>query len=199
MSLRSLILSSMFACLLSIFAAPCAFAHPHVFVDAKVSLVFDEKGLTGFEEEWIFDEMFGKMIIDDYDKDKNGVFDEKEAVKVKLEAFENVKEWDYFHEISIQGKKFKVQWVKDFKVKIVKGLLIYTFFIPCHVPLDSQNKKINFSLSDPTIYTDLIFTKDSPYYKGNKDLYSLSHKLDDGVQPSGQVLAQTLKIQLKRK
>jgi ABC-type uncharacterized transport system substrate-binding protein len=50
---------------------PCsASAHPHVYVDARVDVVFDDKGLAGFKVTWVFDEMFSNMIA--YDFDTNG-------------------------------------------------------------------------------------------------------------------------------
>ncbi len=179
--------------------ASSAWAHPHVFVDARIHLVFDEKGLVGFREAWAFDEMFGQFILEDYDTNKNRVFEKEEVAKIKAEAFDNLKKSDYFHVVKLDGKAFKVAWVKDFSVSVEKGRVVYRFLVPCHTALAATPKTIDFSLSDPTIYTDLLFTEDSPIPEGKKELFSVSHVLDDGVQPSGQVLAPTLKITVKRK
>ena len=54
-------------------------AHPHVFIRNTLTFVFDENGLKGIEQRWVFDEMFSAGIIFDYDTDANGSFDPVET------------------------------------------------------------------------------------------------------------------------
>jgi len=176
-----------------------SFAHPHVFVDAQLTLVFDAEGLTSFQETWAFDEMFSEFIFEDYDKNKNRQFEKAEIAKIKEEVFDNLKNSGYFHVVTINGKPFKVTDVNNFSVKVSKGQVVYAFTIPCKQKYTGSPLVIDFSISDPTVYTDIIFTKNTPQLAGNSKAFDVSHLLDDGVQPSGQVLAQTLKITVKRK
>ncbi|ETR73002.1 MAG: hypothetical protein OMM_01274 [Candidatus Magnetoglobus multicellularis str. Araruama] len=40
-----------------------ALAHPHVFVECTVTIVFDDQGLAGFHNHWVMDRMFsGNML-----------------------------------------------------------------------------------------------------------------------------------------
>jgi len=48
-----------------------SFSHPHVFIYNSIKVVFDEKGLAGFELKWVFDDMFSNMIINDFDQYDN--------------------------------------------------------------------------------------------------------------------------------
>ncbi len=189
----------LFLCLVTI-PTSSARAHPHIFVDARVTLLFDEQGLAGFRQEWTFDEMFGEFILEDYDANKNKRFEDKEVLKIKAEAFDNLKESDYFHIVQLNGKPFAVKYATDFSVQFKNERVVYTFTVPCHMKVAAKSTlDISLSLSDKTIYTDLVFTKDSPKSDGKSSLFNTQHKLDDGVQPSGQVLAQTLHIKVTRK
>ncbi len=182
-----------------LFSSGTAWAHPHVFVDARVMLLFDGDGLAGFREEWTFDEMFGEFILGDYDANGNKRFEPAEIAKIKAEAFDNLKDHAYFHIVKLNGKPFDVKWVTDFTVRLKEGRVVYGFTIPCHVKVEMPSLEVSLSLSDPTIYTDIVFTKDSPQTDGNSKPYKIAHRLDDGVQPGGQVLAQTLRITVARR
>jgi len=193
-------ISALLAFLLVCGLGAYAWAHPHIFIDSRITLIFDEKGLVAIQEEWVFDEMFGQFILEDYDANKNKKLEPAEGKKIKAEAFDNLKDHGYFHIVKLNGKPFTVKTVTDFSVAMVKGRVAYRFTTPCRKAIDKTPLDIYFSLSDPTVYTDLLFTKDSPLSGGAAaEKYTVTHKLDDGVQPSGQVLAQSLLIKVKRK
>lgn len=147
------------------------FSHPHVFIYNSVKVVFDEKGLTGFNIKWAFDDMFSSMIINDFDKNKNGHFEPSEIEALKNGAFSNLKEFDYFTHIKINKKPFKVMFVKDFSAEIKDNILIYRFFVPCHVQAVSSFKEVKIAIYDSSFYSSVFLTKnpicfeDSAYYE----------------------------------
>ena len=61
---------------LSIIAAcalPCqAVAHPHVFVQARMTLVFDENGEIAVKLDWFYDEFFSLLVSTDMGIDLDG-------------------------------------------------------------------------------------------------------------------------------
>ena len=81
-----------------------AFPHPHVFIDNTVAIVFDGEGLAGFRLYWLFDEMFSNMLIHDYDKNGDGKFEEGEIKGLKRGAFSNLKKFNYFIRLKVNGK-----------------------------------------------------------------------------------------------
>ena len=53
-------------------AAP-ALAHPHIFIDAKVTVVFDDSGaISALRNEWTFDEAFSSWVIQGLDTNNDG-------------------------------------------------------------------------------------------------------------------------------
>lgn len=66
--MRPVLLSTVIACL----AAPAA-AHPHIFVEAAVELVFDDTGrMAGVRLSWTYDEFFSFMLTSDLELDMDG-------------------------------------------------------------------------------------------------------------------------------
>lgn len=137
-----------------------SFSHPHVFVYSSIKIVFDEKGLTGFKVKWAFDDMFSNMIINDFDKNKNGSFEPPEIEAIKNEAFSNLKQFDYFTHIKVNAKPFKVEFVKDFSAEIKDNILIYRFFVPCRVQVVSSFKEVRISIYDISFYSSVFLIKD---------------------------------------
>ncbi len=137
------------------------FSHPHVFVDAELTIVFDEKGLAGFRQRWVFDEMFSSTMLTNFDKNKDHVLDVHEIGEIKKGAFNNLRNYGYFTHILIDGNIFDVNYVTEFSAGIHDNRLLYTFFIPCHVVAGDQVKQVTVSVFDETYYTDVALVPDS--------------------------------------
>ncbi|MCG8685175.1 MAG: DUF1007 family protein [Desulfobacterales bacterium] len=133
------------------------FAHPHVFIEQRTTLVFDDKGFAGFRINWAFDEMFSVMIGEDFDKDQNKHLDENEVRVIKEKAFGYIAEYNYYINVKIDGKPFAVKFIKDFNATLEKGKLKYEFFIPCHVTAVNADKQIILSPYDPEYYSAIYF------------------------------------------
>ena len=73
--------------LLAAVALP-VFAHPHVFVDNRMTVQFGEGMLQGIVFTWTFDDMFSNMILADYDPKHTGQFDAVQVKAVKAGAFD---------------------------------------------------------------------------------------------------------------
>ena len=139
-----------------------AFSHPHVFIENKITIIFDQKGLAGIRVKWVFDEFFSTMIACDYDKNHNSNLENSEIALIKNEAFTNLANFAYFTFIKINGKPFQVKYTRDFTAILSSGKLTYEFLIPCHVMASVNLKEITISQYDPTYYTFLTFTREQP-------------------------------------
>ena len=134
-------------------------AHPHTFINQKIKIVFDDKGVAGFNIWWEFDEMFASMIIGDYDANKNQVLENNEVAVIKEKAFSYLSNFNYFIFIKIDNKVFNVKFVKDFFAKIQDKKLIYEFFVPCHVRAVENAKHMVVATYDPSYYSALFFSE----------------------------------------
>lgn len=181
--------------------ADVLWSHPHVFIDSAVDIVFDENGLSGFGIQWQFDEMFSSMIILDYDKNGNRQFESSEIALVQKEAFANLRKFDYFTHIKINGNPFKVQFVTDFSAQIKKDKLIYRFFVPCHVQAIETIKTVKLAIYDQTYYSS-VFLIDNPVSYKNRSSFDVDHtikKNKDDAFYFGQIYPEEITLNFRRK
>lgn len=169
-----------------VFLSPSlSFCHPHVFITNRLTIVFDEKGLAGIRVEWVFDEFFSSMIAGDYDHNRNDKLEDSEISVIKKEAFSYLVNFDYFTFIKINGKPFKVKYVRDFSASLSKGRLIYEFFVPCHVRAVSAYKKFTISQYDPSYYTAVFFASEQPVIQeGGADFETIYHDIAENKNES---------------
>ena len=135
------------------------YAHPHVFISQKMKIVFDEKGLAGFNIEWEFDDMFTTMITEDYDVNQNQILEKNEVATIKEKAFSYLANSNYFTFIKIDNKPFTVKFVQNFFAKIKNKKVIYEFFVPCHVSAGKNAKQVIVAAYDPSYYSAIFFAK----------------------------------------
>jgi ABC-type uncharacterized transport system substrate-binding protein len=168
-------------------------AHPHVFIDNRISVVFDDKGLMGFKHEWIFDEMFSSTIIQEFDLDADGNFNEKEIKGVVKGAFTD---------ITINGQRFKIKEFKDFQARIDSGVMIYEFFIPCGVTASRVIQEVKIAVYDPTYFVQVLWTSQKTYSFEDTSKVELSYEVIEDEKNAyyyGQIIPEALKINFRKK
>lgn len=178
-----------------------ATGHAHVWIHNAVIVHFDKEGMAGFKQEWVFDEMFSNMIIHDFDRNQNGKFEFPEVKEVYKGAFSNLKKFNYFTHVKINGKQFKVKFVRDFNAKIVKNRVIYNFFVPCHVKATSSFKEIRIGIYDKSFYTSVTLLKDQVLFK-NDTGYEHHHNVElNKNEPYyyGQVYPEEIVLRFRKK
>ncbi len=197
---RTLILIGL--ALLWAFQGPmAAWAHPHVFIHAAVDAVFDREGLAGFRVRWVFDEMFSSTIRMDYDLNDNSQFEPSEVKALEKGAFSNLKNFNYFVHVDIQGKPFEVSFVKDFDAEIKGEKMLYAFFVPCHVRATDRFKDIHVAIYDPEFYCSVFLVEDPLAYE-NREPYETSYRVEDNPDRAyyfGQIIPREIRMRFKRK
>jgi ABC-type uncharacterized transport system substrate-binding protein len=134
-------------------------AHPHVFLETSLTIIFDRHGLKGIGVRWRFDPMFTAMITQEFDRNRDRRFNASEIKTIRRRAFSNLRHFGYFTPISVDGRKVAVTSVRKFKASLVRGRLIYAFYIPCRIPVGSRPNLIVIGQYDPTFYTRVSFSR----------------------------------------
>lgn len=128
-------------------------AHPHVFVDCSLTFEFDAQGLKGVRQKWWFDEMFAAMILGDFDLNHDSVFTPEEAEALENGAFVNLKNFNYFNRIFIDGKPFDNIEALEFKPSVEGTTLVYEFFIPLQLKDNKHGHVVKVTIFDESFYT----------------------------------------------
>jgi len=179
-----------------------ALSHPHIFIDQKIKIVFDDQGLAGFTIHWTFDDMFTSMIVGDYDKNQNGVLEKVEVALIKKEAFSYVSNYNYFTFVKIEGKPFDLKFIQNFSAELHDKKLVYKFFIPCHVMATSNFKQVTVASYDPSYYCAVLFGNNGSVSLDNSESFEVKTAIKEDKSTSiyyGQVNPWALFLDFRKK
>lgn len=189
-------------CLLLLIIPSFLQGHPHIFIDNKVTIVFDGKGLAGFSLDWVFDKVFSASIIHDFDLNGDGVFSKNEIGAIKESAFSNLSNFNYFCAITINGSVFRVQYVTEFFAAMSENRVIYRFFVPCHVQGIAEFKMVTAAVYDETYFTDIIFDPEEAVCIENGDFFENSYTLAENKKRAywgGQIIPTEIRLRFRKK
>lgn len=137
-------------------------AHPHMFIDSHVSAVFNQEQLQGFWIEWKFDQMFTASIRIDYDRNRDGEFNDSEVRLIEENAFANLKNYHYFTTIFHGENSHRVERVEKFSAWMENERLVYRFFVPQSIPISKEKNRVKVVIFDDTFFCDIAYMEENP-------------------------------------
>jgi ABC-type uncharacterized transport system substrate-binding protein len=166
-------------CIAMVFLAVAfpAFAHPHVFVNDKITVQFEAGMLQGITFTWTFDDMFSSMILSDYDPKHTGHFDAAQVKAVKAGAFDNLENYHYFIALAVGKKQVPRFTIDRFAPSVADaGKLVYSFFVPLKLPVQPTEQTVRLTVYDDSYYVafDLLHLQDVTVQAGAEVACSLS-------------------------
>lgn len=145
---------------LSWLAPAAAFAHPHIFAEARLEVVAGADGtVSELRNVWRFDEMFSASVIMDFDKNANLLLDPDELAEVGQTVLDSLEEFSYYTSIRGDGKDIKVARPDAINVDYQDGQLLMFFVLKPDEPLPLKGK-LTFGVYDPTFYAAMEFSTD---------------------------------------
>lgn len=155
--------------LLGFLAIPVsAFAHPVILITYTVGFRFDSNELQGFTETWWFDQVHSQQILQMFDANHNGQIDPGELPALKAGYFEDLRDYNFFSSVVLNGKAIPTKAVADFSARFENHTMVYRFFVPLKIPVAASGQELDLTVWDPTYFTDLSprgsdpFTLDKP-------------------------------------
>ena len=136
-----------------------ATAHPHVWIDSEATMEFKKGRLTAVHMRWSFDDLFSSFVLGEFDKNKDKKLDKAESAEVQKNAFSNLKNFNYFTHLRVDGEKVKIMAVRNFKPSVEDGKVVYRFTVDLPQPVDPNAKAVGLSVYDDTFYVDVAFAK----------------------------------------
>jgi ABC-type uncharacterized transport system substrate-binding protein len=139
-----------------------AAAHPHVFIDSRVTFLFDGSKLTGFRENWLFDEVFSDQLLQDFDADRNGQFSKAESDKMGAETLPNLAQFRYFTYVWVAGKDLGKIAPTDFRASAKNKLVTFDFLVKLPHPIDPRQADFALEINDREYYVEVLLAKGTP-------------------------------------
>ena len=142
-------------------APVAAFAHPHIFIEARLEVVAGPDGnIKELQNVWRFDEVFSSSVLFDFDKNTNLKLDPDELKDVGNTVRDSLAEYDYYVNMSLNGKVIKVNKPDVINVDYKDGQLLMLFKVTPAEPMPLKGNRLSFGIYDPTLYTSVDFPTD---------------------------------------
>lgn len=141
--------------LLTAFAVPItAAAHPHVFVEAQVTVVFDQDGGIGVKLDWFYDDFFSLLVTTDLGIDMDGDLVLTSAEQDLLDT--QITAWppDYAGDLEVSqgGEVLTLASKQDHTMTYAEGLFHEAHFRPVS-GLADRDTPLQIRVYDPSFYT----------------------------------------------
>ncbi|PYE24502.1 ABC-type uncharacterized transport system substrate-binding protein [Rhizobium sp. PP-CC-3A-592] len=154
-----------------------AFAHPHIFAEARLEVVSDDTGhISQLRNVWRFDELFSASVLLDFDKNSNATLDPDELAEVGQTVLDSLSEYNYYTTIYDNGKLVKVSKPDAIHADFKDNQLLLIFAVK---PAESMPLKgtMSFGIYDPTLYTAIDFPSDGDLAVVGDKLAACQHKV----------------------
>ena len=160
--------------------ASVAMAHPHVFVDATVKVLFNEKGLSGVQNHWVYDEVYSAATIASVDKDGDGNLSASESEMLKTVVLSEAAKSNYFNYIQSGSEFLKAGKFLSFKASVKNRRLVLDFVLEFVVPVASDYTMLVLVVADPSNYVQVTADMENADVSapGNIDVEYFSDSLE---------------------
>ena len=136
-------------------ASPAA-AHPHVWVDYELTVMFDKGLIVALREDWSFDEDFSSAALHDAVGAKPvKTIGPKENAELEKNAFSNLKNYGYFTHVFPAEGKVETGEASGFKARLDGAKLAYSFTVPLAHGIDAKPGPVGIGIWDDTYYVDV--------------------------------------------
>jgi len=140
-----------------------AAAHPHVWIEMRSDIVFNDQGLiTGINLMWTFDDAYAQMALDGLDTDKDGVYSQAELEPLTKENLESLKDYDFFAVLRFNGEKQVFGPIVESGQIYSNNKLQLHFQLPLKTPVDPVKGEFVAKVYDPEFYIAIDYVKDDP-------------------------------------
>lgn len=136
---------------------PVAQAHPHIYIEGGIELVFNPQGqATGVRQSWQFDELFSTYALQGMTRDQAGQVAPAELDKITGEWMTALAdpESHFFTKITLAGQPLKLgaprNALSTWDPKASQ--LVLSFDLPIEPPINIDAKGLEVDIQDPSYF-----------------------------------------------
>lgn len=132
-----------------------AFAHPHVFADVKVKVLYDATGFVGVENRWSYDEIYSAAMLSSVDNNGDGKISVDEQPPLQTAILGPIEKNNYYNYVQAGSDFLKARKIRNFKASMVKGKLVLDFVVDFSMPATADWTMLVVVVADPTNYIQM--------------------------------------------
>lgn len=175
--------------LLAALSVPAA-AHPHVWIEMRSDVVFNDQGLiSAVNLSWTFDDAYAQMALDGLDANGDGVYSDSELDPLTKENMESLKDYDYFTSVRFDGEAQALGSIVESGQIYSANKLQLHFQVALAKPLDPKAGDFLLKVYDPEFFIAIDYAKDDPV--GVVGPMPSACALDVGPVPTGEEVEKT--------
>jgi ABC-type uncharacterized transport system substrate-binding protein len=132
------------------------FAHPHTFIDTYFKINAKNNIISNLHIQWKFDIMTSQLLLMEFDKNGDQIFDKKELSYIELVYFLPLKDYNYY--MDIKYNQTLVNFIPyNFNAFLEKNLqLVYEF----DIKIDRPKEKLQIDIYDEEMFTAFMVKKE---------------------------------------
>jgi ABC-type uncharacterized transport system substrate-binding protein len=151
------------ALLASMAAAAPAGAHPHVWIEMRSDVVFNDQGqITAMNLMWTFDDAYAQMALDGLDTNGDGVYSPTEIDPLTKENIASLKDYGFFTVMRYNGQKQELGEVTQYGQIWSNEKLQLHMQVPLKSPVDPMKGEFSAKVYDPDFFIAMDYAKDEP-------------------------------------
>jgi len=137
-------------------------AHPHVFIDNRLTFSFADGKVTSFQTDWRFDEIFTEDLLSQFDINGDKQFSAAESEQVKEGTLPNLAAFRYFTYIYLDGKDLGEMAPTGFVADVVDGAVRFRLTYQLPHAMDPHKEKLAVSIYDQEYYVEVLLAEKAP-------------------------------------
>ena len=150
-------------CVAAIGLAGQAAAHPHVWIEMRSDVIFNDDGkITGVNLIWSFDDGYTQVALEGLDTNGDGVYSQQELDPLTKENIASLKDYEYFTVMRVNGEKVAQGDVTEFGQIWSNDKLQLHFQLPLKEPVDPIKNQFMVKVYDPEFFIAMDYVKDDP-------------------------------------
>jgi ABC-type uncharacterized transport system substrate-binding protein len=138
-------------------------AHPHVWIEMRSDVVFNDQGLiTAMNLMWTFDDGYAQMALDGLDVNRDGVYSPSELDPLTKENIASLKDYGFFTVMRYNGERQALGEVTEYGQIWSNDKLQLHLQVPLKTPLDPTKGEFVAKVYDPDFFIAMDYAKDEP-------------------------------------
>lgn len=149
---------------LAILSTVDAFAHPHVWVDSRSKLVFDDQNrISAVSHAWQFDVAFSAFAVHGLDENGDGKFSRQELQPLAEVNVTSLVDFDYFTYLSFGDSAVAFATPVDYHLEFADGQLTLHYVLPLEEPILMDGQDAKLQVYDPAYFVAIEVPESNPF------------------------------------
>ncbi len=134
-----------------------AVAHPHGWIDLRVSLVLDDKDrLAALQQSWRLDPFYSLVVLEELEREHGMEGLDAALDQLGSEMRDNLSPQGYFTELELDGDRLELAEVDDYTVLERDGRVEFVFLLPLTESRVIRGATVAYQVFDPTYYIEVV-------------------------------------------